>query len=174
MQYISYYKSPLGELLLTGGETGLDGLWFEGAKYQAQRSELQGGEKELSVFVQTKEWLDVYFSGRKPGHMPPLHMKGTAFQMEVWNILLKIPYGKTVSYGEIAQEIAKHRRVARMSAQAVGGAVGRNKIAIIVPCHRVIGTAGSLTGYASGLDRKRWLLNLEGVSPQALGTGGGS
>ena len=95
--------------------------------------------------------------------MPRLHLKGTPFQMEVWKILLKIPYGKTISYGELAYKIAVQRGIARMSAQAVGGALGRNKISIIVPCHRVIGADGRLTGYGGGLDRKRWLLNLEGA-----------
>ncbi|MEY8389760.1 methylated-DNA--[protein]-cysteine S-methyltransferase [Lachnospiraceae bacterium] len=163
MQYISYYRSPGGELLLTGDEIGLDGLWFQGEKYLAKHSQPQIEEKELPSFVQTKQWLDVYFSGREPGYMPPLHLKGTPFQMEVWKILQKIPYGKTVSYGEIAREIAKQRGIARMSAQAVGGAVGRNKVSIIVPCHRVIGADGSLTGYAGGLEKKRWLLDLEGI-----------
>lgn len=163
MQYISYYQSPMGELLLTGDTLGLNGLWFDGAKYYADNCKLECGEKEIPVFAQAKEWLNVYFSGREPDFIPKLHLEGTPFQMEVWKILQKIPYGKTISYGEIAQEIANQRGIAKMSAQAVGGAVGRNKIAIMVPCHRVIGKDGSLTGYASGLDKKRWLLDLEGV-----------
>lgn len=163
MQYTSYYNSPMGELLLTGDSTGLTGLWFEGAKYYEELLEAEREEKELPVFSLARKWLDVYFSGKEPDFLPYLHMTGTPFQMEVWKRLQKIPYGKTVSYGEIAGEIAGHRGIARMSAQAVGGAVGRNKIAIIVPCHRVIGADGSLTGYASGLDRKRWLLHLEGA-----------
>ena len=157
MQYISHCPSPIGNFLLTGDKTGLDGLWFDEAKYFAENIKSGWEEKELPVFAQTKEWLSIYFSGREPKDVPRLHLKGTPFQMEVWKILLKIPYGKTISYGELAYKIA------RMSAQAVGGALGRNKISIIVPCHRVIGADGRLTGYGGGLDRKRWLLNLEGA-----------
>ena len=113
----------------------------------------QGGyfeEKNLVVFDQTKRWLDLYFSGREPGFTPALNPVGSAFRRAVWEILLKIPYGKTTTYGQIAREIAAARGLAKMSAQAVGGAVGHNEISIIIPCHRVIGTHGSLTGYAGG------------------------
>jgi len=127
-------------------------------------------ERNLAVFDQTKRWLDLYFSGREPGFMPALNPAGSAFRRAVWEILLKIPYGKTTTYGQIAREIAAARGLAKMSAQAVGGAVGHNEISIIIPCHRVVGTHGSLTGYAGGIDRKIKLLQLEGVDMQGLFT----
>ncbi len=163
MQYISYYHSPMGRMLLTGDVIGLTGVWFDGAKYSVDCLEDEQEEKELPVFGQTKEWLNIYFSGGKPDFTPYLHMIGSAFQLAVWEILLQIPYGKTTTYGEIASKIAKQRGMSKMSAQAVGGAVGHNKISIIVPCHRVIGANGSLTGYAGGLDKKEYLLTLEGI-----------
>ena len=163
MQYISYYHCPLGEMLLTSQGAGLTGAWIDGAKYSAGYLERQQEQLELPEFAQAKEWLNIYFSGKMPKAAPPLDLKGSAFQLAVWEILQKIPYGRTVTYGEIASEIAKKRGISRMSAQAVGGAVGRNKISIIVPCHRVIGADGSLTGYAGGLDKKRFLLALEGA-----------
>jgi methylated-DNA-[protein]-cysteine S-methyltransferase len=110
----------------------------------------------LLVFDETRRWLDLYFTGEKPDFTPQLAPKGTPFQQRVWEILLTIPYGKTVSYGDVARQISP-----TMSAQAIGGAVGRNPIGIIIPCHRVIGADGSLTGYGGGLERKRWLLELE-------------
>ena len=125
-------------------------------------------EKNLAVFDQTKRWLDLYFSGREPGFTPALNPAGSAFRRAVWEILLKIPYGKTTTYGQIAREIAAARGLAKMSAQAVGGAVGHNEISIIIPCHRVIGAHGNLTGYAGGIDRKIKLLKLEGVDMRGL------
>lgn len=127
-------------------------------------------EKNLAVFDQTKRWLDLYFSRREPGFTPALNPAGSAFRRAVWEILLKIPYGKTTTYGQIAREIAAARGLAKMSAQAVGGAVGHNEISIIIPCHRVVGTHGSLTGYAGGIDRKIKLLQLEGVDMRGLFT----
>ena len=127
-------------------------------------------EKNLAVFDQTKRWLDLYFSGREPGFTPALNPLGSAFRRAVWEILLKIPYGKTTTYGQIAREIAAARGLAKMSAQAVGGAVGHNEISIIIPCHRVIGAHGNLTGYAGGIDRKIKLLQLEGVDMRGLFT----
>ena len=127
-------------------------------------------EKNLAVFDQTRRWLDLYFSGREPGFTPALNPVGSAFRRAVWEILLKIPYGKTTTYGQIAREIAAARGLAKMSAQAVGGAVGHNEISIIIPCHRVIGAHGSLTGYAGGIDRKIKLLQLEGVDMRGLFT----
>ena len=127
-------------------------------------------ERNLAVFDQTKRWLDLYFSGREPGFTPALNPAGSAFRRAVWEILLKIPYGKTTTYGQIAREIAAARGLAKMSAQAVGGAVGHNEISIIIPCHRVIGAHGSLTGYAGGIDRKIKLLQLEGVDMRGLFT----
>lgn len=127
-------------------------------------------EKNLAVFDQTRRWLDLYFSGREPGFTPALNPVGSAFRRAVWEILLKIPYGRTTTYGQIAREIAAARGLAKMSAQAVGGAVGHNEISIIIPCHRVIGAHGSLTGYAGGIDRKIKLLKLEGVDMRGLFT----
>ena len=120
-------------------------------------------EKNLAVFDQTKRWLDLYFSEREPGFTPALNPVGSASRRAVWEILFKIPYGKTTTYGRIAREIAAARGLAKMSAQAVGGAVGHNEISIIIPCHRVVGTHGSLTGYAGGIDRKIKLLQLGDV-----------
>ena len=127
-------------------------------------------EKNLAVFDQTRRWLDLYFSGREPGFTPALNPAGSAFRRAVWEILLKIPYGKTTTYGQIAREIAAARGLAKMSAQAVGGAVGHNEISIIIPCHRVIGAHGNLTGYASGIDRKIKLLQPGGVDMRGLFT----
>ena len=150
MQYTSKYKSPLGNILLAADEKGLTGLWFEGQKYFALYLDKEHEEKELPVFRETKRWLDIYFTG-------------TSFQNEVWEILYTIPYGKTTTYGEIARLLAQKKGLAQMSAQAVGGAVGHNEISIIVPCHRVVGASGSLTGYAGGIDKKIKLLKLEGA-----------
>lgn len=164
MQYISHYHSPLGNILLAADQIGLTGLWFEGQKYFALYLDKEHEEKEVPVLKQTKEWLDIYFSGKEPDFKLPLHFTGTDFQNEVWEILSAIPYGQTTTYGEIAKQIAAKRGLARMSAQAVGGAVGHNEISIIVPCHRVVGSNGSLTGYAGGIDKKIKLLTLEKVS----------
>lgn len=163
MQYISHYQSPLGDILLAADETGLTGLWFEGQKYFALYLDKEHAEKEVPVFEQAKRWLDIYFSGNEPDFQVPLHFTGTDFQNEVWEILYSIPYGQTTTYGDIAKQLAARRGIARMSAQAVGGAVGHNEISIIVPCHRVVGANGSLTGYAGGIDKKIALLELEGA-----------
>lgn len=163
MQYISHYSSPLGTILLAADEIGLTGLWFEGQKYFALYLDKEHEERELPVLKQAKTWLDIYFSGREPDFKVPLHFTGTDFQNEVWEILYSIPYGQTTTYGEIAKRLAASRGLKRMSAQAVGGAVGRNEISIIVPCHRVVGSSGSLTGYAGGIDKKIELLKLEGA-----------
>lgn len=163
MQYINHYQSPMGDILLAADEAGLTGLWFDGGKYFAAGLDPEHEEKDTPVLKLTKEWLTVYFSGREPDFCPPVHMRGTPFQLTVWKILQKIPYGKTVTYGEIAKEIAAMKGLPRMSAQAVGGAVGHNKISIIVPCHRVVGTNKSLTGYAGGIDKKVKLLTMENI-----------
>lgn len=168
MQYISHYQSPMGEILLAADEIGLTGLWFEGQKYFALYLDKEHEEKELPVFETAKRWLDIYFSGREPDFTVPLHFTGTDFQNEVWEILYSIPYGKTTTYGEIAKQIAARRGLPRMSAQAVGGAVGHNEISIIVPCHRVVGSNGSLTGYAGGIDKKVKLLELEKADMQSF------
>lgn len=167
MQYTWKYESPLGGIVLAADEAGLTGLWFEGQKYFALSLDPENEERELPVFKRAREWLAIYFSGREPDFKLPLHFIGSLFQTAVWEILCQIPYGQTTSYGELAKRLARQRaasgkEAAGMSAQAVGGAVARNNISIIVPCHRVVGGNGSLTGYAGGLDRKIALLKLEG------------
>ncbi len=164
MQYRTTYRSPAGEILMTADDMGLTGLWFKGGKFYGDMPERMHEDRETPVFAETRRWLDIYFGGREPDFMPLVHMSGTPFQMEVWKLLCRIPYGATMTYGEIAKEIAAGRGIRRMSAQAVGGAVGHNAISIIIPCHRVIGADGSLTGYGGGMDKKIRLLNCEGVS----------
>lgn len=161
MQYTSKYQSPLGEIMIAADEEGLTGLWFVGQKYFALYLDKENEEKEVPVLKDAKKWLDIYFSGKEPNFNLPLHFTGTDFQNEVWEILYSISYGKTMTYGEIANIIAKKKGLKRMSAQAVGGAVGKNPISIIVPCHRVVGTNGSLTGYAGGISKKIELLKME-------------
>ena len=161
MQYISHYRSPLGDILLAADQNCLTGLWFEGQKYFALHLDKEREEKEIPVFEKTKEWLDIYFSGKEPDFEVPLRFIGTDFQKEVWKILCSIPYGQTMTYGEIAGKLAEKRGKKSMSAQAVGGAVGHNRISILVPCHRVVGSDGSLTGYAGGIEKKVKLLTLE-------------
>lgn len=160
MNAIGYYSSPIGSILLSADEIGLTGLWFAGQKNLPQ---LRGLKTETPQILSAKKWLDIYFTGKEPDFTPPLHPMGTPFQMEVWKILCTTAYGHSTTYGEIARRIAVQRRLPRMSAQAVGGAVGRNKISIIIPCHRVIGSDGSLIGYAGGLDKKIKLLQLEQI-----------
>ncbi len=140
----------------------LTALWFDGQKYFMRGAE-DPERKSLPVFTLCAEYLDIYFSGREPSFIPPLLLQGTDFQRMIWDLLLAIPYGKTASYGELAEKAAKILGLKSMSAQAVGGAVGRNPVSIIVPCHRVLGSDGSLTGYAGGTDKKRYLLELEGI-----------
>lgn len=157
MLFLTHYASPLGPILLTADETGLTGLWFEGQKYFPSFLGVDYQEKETPVLTETARWLDVYFSGKDPDILPPLHPQGSPFRQTVWDILLTIPRGQTMTYGEIA------RRLGVRSAQAVGGAVGHNPISILIPCHRVVGSDGSLTGYAGGVERKGRLLQLEGA-----------
>ena len=161
MIYTSKYTSPLGGILLAADEVGLRGLWFDGQKYFARDLPDERTERETPVLSEAKRWLDLYFGGQEPDFLPPLHPVGTPFRQAVWEILLRIPYGKTVTYGEISKQFAEKMGLERMSAQAVGGAVGHNEISIIIPCHRVVGSNGSLTGYAGGIDRKIKLLELE-------------
>ena len=120
-------------------------------------------KKKSPLFEKLKQWLDIYFSGKEPNFTVPLHFIGTDFQNEIWETLCTIPYGQTMTYGEIAKQIATKKGLPRMSAQAVGGAVGHNEISIIVPCHRVVGANGNLTGYAGGIEKKVKLLKLENV-----------
>lgn len=168
MQYTNHYESPLGGVTLGSDGEALTGLWFDGQKYFADTLEKEHEEKGLPIFAETKRWLDIYFSGRAPDFTPQLHMFCSDFRKAVWEIMLTIPYGRTMTYGEISEEIAKQRGLKRMSTQAVGGAVGHNSISLIIPCHRVVGTNGSLTGYAGGIDKKIWLLEHEGVEMDGL------
>lgn len=161
MTYICKYNSPLGVITLAGSSEALTGLWFDGQKYFGDNLPNEYKQDRLPVFDETVKWLDIYFSGRNPGFMPPLSFNASPFRKTVWEILLTIPYGKTMTYGEIADKIAAQKGIGSMSAQAVGGAVGHNPISIIVPCHRVVGTNGSLTGYAGGIERKIKLLEFE-------------
>ena len=151
--FIRHYDSPLGGVLLAADNAGLTGLWFNGAKYFAANLPEAREEKRTPILDETARWLDIYFAGGQPDFTPPLHLIGSAFRLRVWARLLEIPYGQTTTYGALLGDGA--------SARAVGGAVGRNPISIIVPCHRVIGADGSLTGYAGGVDRKIRLLALE-------------
>ena len=162
MLYTSHYASPLGGMTLVSDGTALVGLYFDGQKYAAEGLDAKRTQKNLPIFEEARRWLDVYFSGRKPDFTPPTAPAGTAFQQSVWEILRTIPYGQTVTYGAIARRIEQNTG-RRMSAQAVGGAVGRNPISILIPCHRVVGTNGSLTGYAGGIDKKERLLQWEGA-----------
>lgn len=155
------YLSPLGGILLAADEIGLTGLWFDGEKYFAENLPREHAVQETPILQETKRWLDVYFSGKQPDFMLPLHPVGSPFRQAVWALLLQIPYGQTVTYGELARQLAAKLGRAKMSAQAVGGAVGHNEISIIIPCHRVVGTNGSLTGYAGGITKKKKLLELE-------------
>lgn len=163
MTYIYHYNSPIGGLLLASDESALIGLWLDGEKYYANSLPLEHTQGETDVIRDTVRWLDIYFSGVCPGFTPPLRPAGSPFRQSVWRLLMQIPYGCTVSYGELARRLAHERGIERMSAQAVGGAVGHNEISIIIPCHRVVGTNGCLTGYAGGIDKKIKLLELEGV-----------
>lgn len=157
MIYLTRYESPLGSILLAADGVGLTGLWFIGQKYFPSFSEGEALEEETPVLAEAIRWLNVYFSGASPDFLPPLHPQGSSFRQAVWNVLLTIPRGQTMTYGEIA------RRLNVRSAQAVGGAVGHNPVSILIPCHRVVGSDGSLTGYAGGLERKERLLQLEGA-----------
>lgn len=161
MEYLKTYRSPIGMLTLSSDGEHLTGLWIEGQKYFGRTLGKEICEKELPLFDRTAEWLDRYFSGKRPAADLPLAPKGTDFQKEVWEILRTIPYGETTTYSRIAEKIAEKRGIPSMSAQAVGGAVGHNPISILIPCHRVIGSDGSLTGYAAGIRRKKALLQLE-------------
>ena len=161
MVYTCTYKAKLGEILLASDEIGLTGLWFTGQKYFANTLPNEHISQETTILAEAKKWLDVYFSGKEPTFIPPLHPAGSDFRQAVWKILLQIPYGQTITYGEIARQLAATQGTFHMSAQAVGGAVGHNEVSIIIPCHRVVGTNGSLTGYAGGIGKKVALLKLE-------------
>lgn len=156
MTAFTNYDSPLGNILLAAENEGLASLGFS--------PKTEAVSPNHPVLREATRWLDIYFSGQNPRFTPKLRLRGTPFQMEVWRLLLDIPFGNTTTYGALAKKIAARRNISRMAAQAVGGAVGRNPVALIVPCHRVIGTDNSLTGYAGGLDKKARLLALEGIN----------
>ncbi len=161
MDYTHHYESPLGGITLASDGEGIIGLWFDGQKYFADTLDSEHEEKALPIFVKADHWLDIYFSGKAPDFTPKLNMRTTAFRKSVWDIMLTIPYGQTMTYGQIAEIVAAQSGLQRMSAQAIGGAVGHNSISLIIPCHRVVGTNGSLTGYAGGIDKKVQLLQME-------------
>jgi len=163
MDYITHYDSILGKILIAADGRALVGLWFEGQKHAANVLDTAFEERpDLPIFHETCRWLDNYFSGTIPDFTPALLLRGSDFRRRVWHQLLEIPYGRTLTYGELAS------RLDCKSAQAVGGAVGHNNISLIIPCHRVIGADGSLTGYGGGIDRKRYLLELEGLTASSL------
>lgn len=166
--YTLHYDSPLGGILLAADEVGLTGLWFDGEKYFADTLDPEHKAQETPILREAKRWLDVYFRGQEPDFTPPLHPIGSPFRQEVWALLLQIPYGQTTTYGTLAKQLAAMHGLPRMSAQAAGGAVGHNEISIIIPCHRVVGTNGSLTGYAGGIDKKAKLLTLEKIRMEHL------
>ena len=155
MTYLYHYDSPIGPLTLASNGAAITGLWMEGQRYFGAGEVFRATRDALPVFAAAKTWLDAYFSAQPLPDLPPLAPEGTDFRRRVWQQLLAVPYGKTVTYGELAA------MVGCASARAVGAAVGRNPVLIVVPCHRVIGADGSLTGYAGGMDCKRWLLEHE-------------
>ncbi|QQO07717.1 methylated-DNA--[protein]-cysteine S-methyltransferase [Breznakiella homolactica] len=170
MFYSTYYVSPLGPFMLGSDGSNLVGLWMEGQKYFGGTVTDKMEEKDnLPAFSMTKKWLDKYFSGKKPAAADlPLAPRGGEFRRAVWDILCGIPYGEVTTYGKISEIMAKKMNKATMAGQAVGGAVGHNPIAIIIPCHRVVGSKGSLTGYAGGIEKKIKLLELEGADMSGL------
>ncbi len=162
MDYTAHYHSRLGGITMASDGTALVGLWFDGQKYFGRTLEAKHEPRpDLPIFYETRCWLDIYFGGHEPNFTPPLVMRGSDFRKAVWRILLEIPFGQTMTYGEIARRVAVERGLQSMSAQAIGGAVGHNPISIIVPCHRIIAADGGMTGYAGGIDRKMWLLMME-------------
>ena len=170
MIYTAYYDSPMGKILLAAKDDALIGLWIEGQKYSlGSLKEPMEKQPDDPVLLAAKSWLDRYFAGAKPAISElKLSPMGSEFRQTVWQILCEIPYGKLTTYGDIAKKVAAKFGKERMSAQAVGGAVGHNAISIIIPCHRVVGASGSLTGYAGGIEKKIWLLQHEGVSMDGL------
>lgn len=163
MIHTAFYDAPYGRYVMAAEDGALTGLWLEGQKYFPSDLPEPSGE-ETEIFARIRRWLDDYFAGRQPDVSAlPLAPKGSDFAQSVWQLLLEIPYGHTVTYGQLAARLAQQRGLAHMSAQAVGGAVGHNPISLIIPCHRVLGAKNQLTGYAGGLDVKTFLLKLEGV-----------
>jgi len=171
MHYLSHYESPLGAMTMAGDGEYLTGLWFDGQRYDRSTiSDDAAVQPRLPVFRQTAQWLDTYFEGTDPGFTPPISVEGSDFKKMVSSIMLSIPFGATSTYARIAAEVARRTGRKQMSAQAVGGAVGRNPISLIVPCHRVLASDGSLRGYAGGVERKERLLEMEGINVSGLST----
>ncbi len=170
MFYTSTYLSPVGLITLGSTQHALVGLWIEGEKYVDKIWLASATANDnVPIIKQTKQWLDAYFAGRNlPVDKLALQPSGSAFRQAVWQILLTIPYGELITYGDIAKRIAKQTHQTTMSSQAVGGAVGHNPISIIIPCHRVVGKHGNLTGYAGGIDKKIQLLKQEGINTDIL------
>lgn len=158
------YRSPIGSMTLSADGDALTGLWFDGQKHFGSTLPAEAAEADLPIFDLTRRWLDAYFDGRDPGFTPPLRLHATAFQEEVYGILLSIPYGRTSTYGAIAHQMAERHGTSSAPCRAVGAAVGRNPISLIIPCHRVLGAGGRLHGYAGGLERKQHLLTLENTN----------
>lgn len=167
MDYTRHFDSPLGGITLASDGDCLIGLWFDGQAHFGATLSPAHEERPLPVFDQAARWLDIYFSGGVPDFTPPLRLRGSAFRRTVWALLMEIPYGRTVAYGALAAAAARLDR-STMSARAVGGAVARNPVSLIIPCHRVVGADGSLTGYAGGTDKKLRLLKLERVDMSGL------
>lgn len=165
--FLNEYLSPLGIIRLESDGEYLTGLWFDKSK-DSNKHMVNNEYKNLSIFDETKKWLDIYFSGFNPGFTPKYKVKTTEFQKSVYEIMLKIPYGKTITYSDIAKEIANARGIKKMSAQAIGHAVGTNQICIIIPCHRVMGAKNNITGYSGGILNKIKLLELEGIDTSSF------
>jgi len=180
MKYFTTINTPLGKAYLASDGDNLTGLWFENQKYfpalisnviesndtaSSNQNDITYVDinESLSIFKETIEWLNIYFGGDNPDFIPSIKPEGSDFRHKVWDILLRIPYGQVITYGDIAKELKMD------CAQAVGGAVGHNPISVIIPCHRVLGAKGKLTGYAGGLDKKIWLLKNEGYSIDSIG-----
>ncbi|MCF8012375.1 MAG: methylated-DNA--[protein]-cysteine S-methyltransferase [Clostridiales bacterium] len=161
-EYIYKYNSRIGMLTVLSDGENITGLWIKNMKYSENAEIFEVDADDLPVFQKTREWLDCYFDGKKPDFMPPVKTEGTEFRQSVWKILCEIPYGEVITYGDIARKIALQTGKTKMSAQAVGGAVGNNPVSILIPCHRVVGAKGNLIGYGGGLDIKACLLQLEG------------
>ncbi len=168
MNYLCKISSPLGGLTVSSDGECITGLWNEGQKYFAATLDVGAAQEHVPVFDDVRAWLGEYFAGKKPGFMPPLAPKGSEFRQLVWKILCEIPHGTVTTYGDIAKRLKEMTGGKPVSAQAVGGAVGHNPISILIPCHRVVGASGSLTGYAGGIDKKIRLLQLEGAPMEGL------
>lgn len=173
MDIFAHYNSPLGDITVASSDAALIGLWFNGQRHFGETTDSESPDIETSqgepqkfvalpsVLTETFRWLDLYFGGGIPDFTPPIALRGSKFRLAVWSVLQTIPYGRTMTYGDIAQRLMEEYGFPKVSARAVGGAVGHNPISLIVPCHRVVGAGGALTGYAGGLERKRWLLERE-------------